>query len=319
MIKNKLFFILIVCLTATAFPQKQQVLNFLNSISGKKTIAGQHNREPNSQPEMWTDSIYATTGKYPGMWSGDFLFESENIANRWTMIREAKKEWDRGFLVQIMFHTCPPTIGEPCGWKGGVLSHLSDIDWDSLVTNGTKLNNNWKERLDTIAVYLQYLKDNGVAVLFRPLHEMNQKLFWWGGRPGPQGTAKLYRITHDYLTNNKGLNNLIWIWDMQDIDSSWAQYNPGNDYWDLLAFDVYSDGYNQNWYEYALSIAGNKPLAIGECAKLPTPEILKKEPRYVFFMAWAELVYKSNKVKQIKYLYDAPNVITLDKMPGWNN
>ena len=47
--------------------------------------------------------------------------------------------------------------------------------------------------------YLQQLKDAGVPVLFRPLHEMNEGWAWWGGRPGADGSAKLYQITHDYL------------------------------------------------------------------------------------------------------------------------
>ena len=49
-----------------------KVLNFLRNISGSRTVAGQHNREPNSAPAMWTNKIQATTGRFPGLWSGDF-------------------------------------------------------------------------------------------------------------------------------------------------------------------------------------------------------------------------------------------------------
>src|ERR1700743_476825 len=49
-----------------------RTLNYLYSISGTKTVSGIHNREPNNTPAVWTDSIYATTGKFPGFWSGDF-------------------------------------------------------------------------------------------------------------------------------------------------------------------------------------------------------------------------------------------------------
>ena len=38
------------------------------------------------------------------------------------------------------------------------------------------------------------------------------------GRPaGTRGTARLYQITHDYLVGTKGLTNLIWVWDVQDL------------------------------------------------------------------------------------------------------
>lgn len=292
-----------------------KVLEYLKSISGVSTVAGQHNREPNSAPAKWTEAIYQTTGKHPGLWGGDFLFQAENIAHRQTMINEAVRQWNKGAIINIMFHTCPPTQAEPCGWSPGVTRQpLTDEQWTQLITEGTELNGNWIARLDIISPYLQQLKDAGVEVLFRPLHEMNQKAFWWGGRPGPDGTARLYRITHDYLTNVKGLDNLIWVWDMQDIDRTWAEYNPGGEYWDILGFDVYSDGYSQSWYEYAVSIADGKPLAIGECSKLPSVSQLESQPAYVFFMAWAELVYSSNTEEQIRELYNAPRIVTLDEL-----
>jgi len=315
---KKLLLTILIAFSASNLQAQEKsfkVLEYLKDISGTHTVAGQHNREPNADPDKWTEAIFQTTGKYPGLWSGDFLFQAENIANRQTMIDEAIEEWNKGAIINIMLHTCPPTQAEPCGWSPGVTRQpLTDEQWRELVTDGTTLNRNWKARLDIIAPYLQQLREAGVEVLFRPLHEMNQKAFWWGGRPGPDGTARLYRITHDYLTHEKGLHNLIWVWDMQDIDRTWAEYNPGGEYWDLLAFDVYADGYDQSWYEYAVSIAGEKPLAIGECSKLPTAALLAAQPAYVFFMAWAELVYSDNTEEQIKELYNSERVITLDEL-----
>jgi len=291
------------------------VLDYLKGISGKLTVAGIHNREPNSQPSMQTDRMTALVGRHPGFWSGDFLFSADDVSNRWTMIHECKKQWDDGSIVQLMAHVAPPNQPEVCQWKGGLLSHLSDEQWNDLVTEGGTLNQAWKSRLDVYAVYLQYLKTNGVQVLFRPHHEMNQGLFWWGGRKGPDGTAKLYRLTHDYLVNVKGLTNLIWVWDMQDLSRDFQEYNPGDGYWDVFAFDVYGDGYNQSWYEYILPIVGDKPMAIGECEKLPTPRILTAQPRWCFFMSWAELTFSGNADKQILTLYDSPNVVSRDRLP----
>jgi hypothetical protein len=69
-------------LNQQAPPATFRTLRFLDSISGLKTVAGIHNREPNAAPATWTDSIHSSTGKYPGLWSGDFLFEQDNINNR---------------------------------------------------------------------------------------------------------------------------------------------------------------------------------------------------------------------------------------------
>ncbi|WP_395093735.1 hypothetical protein [Armatimonas sp.] len=63
----------------------------------------------------------------------------------------------------------------------------------------------------------------------------------------------------------------LWTWDMQDLTRDFAEYNTGARYWEIFAFDVYDQGFNQSWYDYILPIIGNKPMAIGECDRLPTP------------------------------------------------
>jgi mannan endo-1,4-beta-mannosidase len=276
--------LVLMIISSGTFAQSSQVLDYLYSISGKNTLSGQHNKEPNAVPAMWTDYIKETTGKYPALWSGDFLFQQDNIDHRWTMIHEAKKQWDNGAVINLMWHGCPPDDGEPCGWDPGLLNaQLDDDQWKELLTDGTPLNELWKARMDDIGVYLQYLEDNGVEVLFRPLHEMNQGLFWWGGRPGPDGTAKLYRLVHDYFTDILGLSNLVWVWDMQDMSRDFEEYNPGDEYWDVL----------------------------------PSSDMLASQPRWIFFMPWAELVKKANTPEEIKAIYKDPRVITRDEMPGW--
>ncbi|ADF50714.1 putative glycosidase [Zunongwangia profunda SM-A87] len=294
-------------------------MEYLYKISGGKIMAGQHNKEPNSDPDKWTEYIKETTDKYPALWSGDFLFQKDDIDNRWIMIHEAREQWNNGAIINLMWHGCPPDIGEPCEWDTGLLNaQLTDAQWNELLTPDSALYNKWISRMDDIAVYLQFLEDEGVEVLFRPFHEMNQGLFWWAGRPGPNGTAALYRLTHDYLTKTKGLSNLIWVWDMQDLSRDFEDYNPGDEYWDVFAFDIYDNGYDISWYNYILPIVGDKPMAIGECSKVPSASVLENQKRWVFFMPWAELVKESNTEEQIKEIYKHKSVITRDEMPGWN-
>jgi hypothetical protein len=313
---------LLMILATQSFGQSKTV-TFLKSISGSKTVSGEHNREPNSNPTQYTAQIFSTTGKYPALWSGDFLFASSDISARQTMINQAKTQWSAGAVINLMYHACPPTQGEPCAWSGGVLSSLTNAQWTELTTNGTALNNTWKARLDVIAGYLQDLKNNGVEVLFRPFHEMNQGVFWWAGRPGASGTVKLYQITHDYLVNTKGLTNLIWVWDLQDfssLSSDLTNYDPGSSYWDVLAMDMYSSdgqGYTSAKYNAVASKAGTKPMAIGECQVLPTSSLLASQPKWTFFMGWAELVFSNNSTSAIQSVYGASNVLTRDEMPGW--
>ena len=63
---------------------------------------------------------------------------------------------------------------------------MSDEHWTQLITDGTALNNVWKSMMDEVGIYLQFLEDNGVEVLFRPLHEMNQGSFLVGRAAWPQ-------------------------------------------------------------------------------------------------------------------------------------
>jgi mannan endo-1,4-beta-mannosidase len=153
---------------------------------------------------------------------------------------------------------------------------------------------------------------------------MNQGVFWWGGRPGPGGTARLFQITHDYLVQTKGLDNIVWVWSVQDIwdsaTNSWNfdAYNPGDAYWDVMSLDFYDGaGFTQDKYDAMLAVAGSKPIAIGECPFLPSPGDLASQPRWVYFMGWAELVQQNMSNGSIAATYTAPNVLTQDLMPGW--
>jgi mannan endo-1,4-beta-mannosidase len=295
-------------------------LKVLSRISGKQTLFGIHNREPNRKPAAWTDEVFKQTGKYPALWSADFLFQQDNIANRQMIIDEAVKQAGKGAVINMMWHACNPALTQPCGWdKNGVLSKLTDAQWAELITEGTAINDRWKSMMDEVAAYLQQLKDKKIRVLFRPLHEMNQNVFWWGGRPGASGTRKLYQLTHDYFVKVRGLTNLVWVWDIQDfpeLAEDIVAYNPGNKYWDIVALDIYDDktGFSKEKYAIMVKTGAGKPIAIGECQKLPNAQLLKKQPKWTFFMGWSELIFKFNTPEEIRALIRANNVVSLDEM-----
>lgn len=303
-----------------------KTLNYLYSIKGNTTLGGMHNRQPNSDPGRYSRQLNGIIGQWPALYSADFQFEPAEIAARQTMINQIITEWNNGAVVQLMWHACNPAKSRPCYWdSNGVLSSMTNTEWNQLLTNGTAINNNWKAMMDEVAVYLQQLKNAGVEVLFRPLHEMNQGMFWWGGRPGSNGTAALYRLTRDYLQNTKGLNNLIWVWNLQDfssLSSDLNNYDPGSAYWDILSLDMYwsdGQGYTTAKYNAMLNKAGNKPIAIGECEDLPSPNLLAQQPQWTFFMGWSELVFSGNTNAKIQDTYLSSRVRTLNEMPGWNN
>jgi beta-mannanase len=153
---------------------------------------------------------------------------------------------------------------------------------------------------------------------------MNQAAFWWGGRPGPNGSAKLYKITYDYLMKVKGMTNLIWVWNLQDfanLASDVNTYDPGSEYYDVVSLDVYwSDGtgLTQAKYNIMANKAGTKPLGLAESDVMYTSGDFTAQPKWSYFMCWRELTQQKNSNQRISEIYNSPNVVTLDRMPGWN-
>lgn len=298
---------------------RQKVLNYLYGLNGHQTIAGQHNKY-NNTPDSATQQVTAITGRVPGYWDGDFLF-GDQVPYRQTMINEAMAQYQSGALVGLMYHACPPTMDESCTWDqigGNTPIHLTSQQWNDLMTPGTAIFNTWIGRLDTLAGYFQQIKDSGQAVMFRPLHEMNQCVFWWACHTGSNGTARLYQITHDYLAYTKGLDNIIWVWNVQDFSSLASDvytYNPGASEYDIASLDVYDGGYTTSNYNTMLGIAAGKPIAIAECATMPTPSELAAQPKWLYAMLWPDFI--SQNAGTLPTLYAAANVITLDEMPGW--
>ncbi len=299
---------------------KQQMLAYFGSITGNHALVGIENKD-SSNPTGDTDQITGITGRVPSFWGADFGFGSA-VDYRQTMINEAQKQFASGALVGLMYHACPPTMDEYCSWDdigGAHPVHLTDSQWTELLTPGTALYNTWISRLDTLAGYFQQLKNQNAVVLFRPLHEMNQCVFWWSCHTGSNGSARLYQITHDYLANTKGLDNIIWVWNVQDfpsLNSDVNTYNPGSGYFDIASLDVYNTGYTTGNYNAMLGVAAGKPIAVAECEFMPTASLLASQNRWIYVMLWPDFI--SENQATLPALYGASNVLTLDEMPaGW--
>ncbi|MEU0558767.1 lectin [Dactylosporangium sp. NPDC006015] len=293
------------------------VVTYLQSITGRNILSGQQDG-PSSAPNTWQQKVHDITGEYPGSWAGDFAFEQNDINARPAVIAQAKAVWAAGSIPALVWHMCPPTVAQSCHWDygtGAIMSRLSDAQWNELVTNGTALNTAFKRRLDEAVPYLQDLKNSGIPVLFRPQHEMNEGWSWWGGRPGANGSRKLFQITHDYLSGTKGLNNLVWVWNLKDIaggESHVADYWPGASYVDLATLDAWVNKQpTQAWYNAMLGIAGGKPIGLSEVGTVPTPETITAQPRWTFFSVWISWLTDPawNTNDAVKRTYYDPRVL----------
>lgn len=293
-----------------ASEKTKELLNYFYDIKGKAVVTGQHN-VIGKMSEV-SDSLKRLTGFAPAMWGSDFGFadsthDIDNIAYREYLVPEIVKQYERGAIITMTYHQANPVIGEPCQFKGGVISELTDTQWKELTTTGTPLYEKWRKQMDKFAFHLKKLDKKDIPILFRPYHEMNGSWFWWGGRPGEEGFIKLWKQLFDYYTNEHKLNNLIWVWSPDNPKHGLKEFYPGDEYVDMVGCDIYPkkepEVYGQHIYDKIVEVAGKKPIGIGECSILPTPETLERQPNWTWFLAWGTLVFK-NKSKEIIDLYN---------------
>ena len=205
-----------------------------------------------------------------------------------------------GSVIALTWHCVRPTEDEPVTFREGILSHLSDWEFQQVLTPGTDLNKRWARQVDVIAGYLQELQAAGVPVLFRPYHEMNGNWFWWGGRPGPNGTAALYRQIYDRYVHVHHLNNLIWVWNINSPSVNAGpidQYFPGAAYADIVSMDIYGS-FDKAYYDSMIALAGeSKPIALAEVGAMPSLKVLSEQPRWAYMMMWSGMAESSNSTR----------------------
>jgi mannan endo-1,4-beta-mannosidase len=298
-----------------ATPAARALLHDLDTITAHATIAGQHNF-PNSV-SRYSDRVYDLTGEYPGIFGQDFGFaggdDKDSTLGRPSMIEEVIRQYRNGAVIALTWHSVRPTEDEPVTFRDSVQGHLTDWEWRQLLTPGTDLNRRWCRQVDRVAGYLKELQDAGVPVLFRPYHEMNGNWFWWGGRPGPEGSAALYRQIYDRYVHMHHLNNLVWVWNVNSPSASAgpiADYFPGPAYADVLTMDIYGP-FSQEFYDGMVALADpiHKPIALAEVGAMPTLTTLAAQPRWAYFMMWSGLAEGSNSLDQLQTIFHAPNII----------
>jgi mannan endo-1,4-beta-mannosidase len=306
--------------TPNPTPEAVKLLKYIYSISGKHTLTGQHCAPLFGSISL--EGVSKVTNHYPALYGQDFGFSEPNswdgINFRQRIVDEAIRRHRKGFIITLMWHAVRPTEEEPGTFKESIQGKVTDKEWKDLITPGTKINERWKSQVDIIAWFLKQLQYVKVPVLWRPYHEMNGAWFWWGKRTGNNGYKKLYRMLFDRFVHFHKLNNLIWVYNCNEVNPDVAPYEkcfPGHDVVDILATDVYRKGFAQEDYDRLLALAGDKPIALGEVGRLPTSEILKTQPRWTWFMAWGDPYNRWQEFKFIKEVYDSDRVLTLDKLP----
>lgn len=297
---------------SNASKEAKALLAYIYSIKGKNLLSGQHNYA--HELLRSSDSIFSTTGKRPAIWGSDLAGLNEAV------VEQAISHYKKGGIVTLMYHQANPMhLGKDV--RRPVHGRVSDEEWELITTPGNRYYDYWLQEIDKRAELLKKLRDAHIPVLWRPYHEMNGMWFWYGNRPGKDGVQKLWKMMYDRYVNYHHLDNLIWVWntnaprDWKDDEAyAYDGFYPGDDYVDILAADIYKADYKQSHHDDLLKLANGKPIALGECGVVPTPEILKKQPQWTWFMIWARFNFNHNEPEQIRALYSYDKVLTLDEI-----
>jgi len=327
---------------AESSPNKKRLLNYLSDVYGKYIISGQMDTSwaTNEDIDM-ISRVYAETGKYPAIKGFDFIMLSHSYApfmNGREQINEAIEWWEGKNNDKTLLPNKPNIHGIVTfcwHWRAGAKNEF--------YTNKTDFFIPWKNRqldtesdnfatiikdLDRLALRLQTLKEKDIPVLWRPLHEASGAWFWWGAS-GPRPYIALWEFMWDYLTYEKGLDNLIWVWNGDD--ENWF---PNPKTVDIIGRDIYASDYSslKTQFERTKKM-GDKEyiIALTENGKIPDPdECIKDDAMWAWFMTWNDglkTIGESHKDNfwtgeyhntntHKKKVYNHPSVITLDKLPN---
>jgi len=116
-----------------ATPEARALLAYIDSISGKQIVAGQHNYPTTARAGRTL--AYDLTAKYPGLFGQDFGFsagdDKDSVLSRPAMIEEVERQYRNGAVIALTWHEVRPTDDEPVSFRDSVQGHLTDYEWSN--------------------------------------------------------------------------------------------------------------------------------------------------------------------------------------------
>ncbi|MDR1759734.1 MAG: T9SS type A sorting domain-containing protein [Fibrobacter sp.] len=333
----------------------QKLYHFLRENFAKKIISGVQTgfdlvnlQSLDAQQEF--KFITDASGKSPALLGLDFImgtgYNAINSANpnSWYQsyndmtITLAKEIWKRGGIPAYSWHWKDPMQTVDAFYVQGSGDPYTTFSISSACTdeNCTAWNTNSAEYqaiagdIDVVAGYLKELQNEGVAVLWRPVHEASGGWFWWGRDKKAKPFVALYNLIFDKLVNEHGLNNLIWVWNSDGTDSDWY---PGDEKVDIIGRDFYYYPEIKNHasligeFDKLKSVFGtSKIITLSENGSIPHPEnMIADKARWSYFMPWygehtgSDGSTTHNSASDWNLVMNHDYTITLESMPGWEN
>lgn len=297
----------------------KKLLSYLDKISGKKTLSGQHGFEEIAH-------IQKITGKEPAVGGFDLMEYSPSRLEQGAdpkQLTEQIIKWagTRGIVTLCWHWNAPANLIDEEGkkWWRGFNTDATTFDLEKALSKPDSPEYQLLLRdLDAIAAELKKFHDAGVPILWRPLHEPQGKWFWWGNS-GTESFVKLWRLMFDRFTKKHKLHNLLWVYSPVGDFSDQAWY-PGDDFVDIIGVDIYTDSpanMNRQWEALQKFYGNRKLIALAECETPPDPEIMEKyQISWLWYSPWfGNAIYKMPE-KDIQSIYKNKNTITRGQLPA---
>lgn len=279
-----------------------------------------------------------TDGKYPALIGLD-VSQVENGIIRY-VVDQAIEYHNEGGIVTICWHWMAPTSEN--GDEEAFYSDQTDFDLKAaLADKESEAYKGLIHDIDAVSAELQKLRDAGVPVLWRPLHEASGGWFWWGNS-GAKAYKELWNIMYDRMTNYHKLNNLIWVANAQS-----PFWYVGDDKCDIISDDPYYP--NNSRFAFKLDPANyfrfkntyhtthNKMIAMSENGTVPDiDKMFEYGVKWSMFGTWSrefvcvkdpsnewgylrEYNERYTTAEELNKVYSHEKVYTLDKLVASGN
>ena len=330
--------------TKNATPSAVKLYNFLVNNFGKKTISGVMTGNMDAytigdatQHED-VQAVFKAGGKYPALIGADLMNatganKDEGWFQQYTekAIDIAKTTWKKGGIPAFTWHWRPGDEVE--FYVKGAHDTYTEFDFSEAFIKGSTTWDTTSAAykaivgdIDHVSQIFLDLQKEGVAAIFRPLHESGGNWFWWSINTGKQFIA-LYQLLYERMVFKNGVNNLIW--DFNPQDASKLSWTPGETYYDVLSVDIYNKANDHQsnsaaFIDFANKGGTNKIIALSENGPIPDVDNMYAENApWSWWMPWYDswsAGYVSQTAASVwqKNLADE-RIITLDEMPGWDN
>lgn len=314
----------------------KRLYKFLCDIYGKYSLEGQYADEGRASSEY--EKITAKTGKtfaVLGLDMGNYSLGSKAHGAESKTVEYAY-DWykNAGGIVQLCWHwTTPEDYAVNAGdqpWYSSFYKEGSKLDLDKIMNGEDDAAYQLlMDDIDNMANELARLRDAGVPVLWRPLHEAAGGWFWWGNCE-PESYKKLWNVMYDKMTNEHNLTNLIWVWNGQD-----PAWYPGDETVDINGWDIYAgnhvDSSQSGRFDDMATNYGTKTklIALTENGCVMDPDkVFNDNARWLFWGTWSDpftmklgvvINDEYTTVELLTKAYNHERVLTLDELPDLQN